>query len=360
MKIEKLYIKNFKGIEYQELFFNPNMNVLIGDNGSGKTSILESLSIVMGTFFQRIDGAQSRPLKDSEKRTIIVSPESFEVQLPCEFYVEHTFENKTYQWSRSSNKLKGGFSYRNASLLINRARELSESVRQGEFEDLPLLSFYGTERLAEKKQKLAYAKQNSRLDGYYSALDPRSFKTKFLEWFKTFEDSALKFNKDKTLYNAFTNAISEMVPEWTNIHFSWEADDMLGLFEKETWVPFGQMSAGFRNIIRIAADIAYRAIKLNPHLGESAIKETQGIVLIDEIDMHLHPKWQRHIINDFKRTFPKIQFIITTHSPFVVQSLQANEIINLDGFIIEENPNELTLAKNISFMGVSDFKSEYF
>ena len=361
MNIQDISIQNFKGFSKRDLNFDNRMTVLIGDNGAGKTSVLEALSFAIGTFFHRIEGAKARTLKDAEKRRIIVSPESFEIQLPFKIAIKHSFEGKDYSWSRESNKIKGGVTYKNANALINRGKELSELVRSNEETvKLPLLAYYGTERLGEKKQKIAYAKKSSRIDGYYSALDPRSFKRKFLEWFKTFEDSALKFNKDRTLYNAFTAAISEMVPEWKSIHFSWEANDMMGQLNDDSWMPFSQMSDGYRNIIRISADIAYRAIKLNPHLGENAIKETEGVVLIDEIDMHLHPKWQRHIVNDFKRTFPKIQFIVTTHSPFVVQSLRSNEIIDLNGNISEQNPNELSIDENISFMGVDNFKSNYF
>ncbi len=89
-------------------------------------------------------------------------------------------------------------------------------------------------------------------------------------------------------------------------------------------------------------------------------KKTKGVVLIDEIDMHLHPKWQRTVIQSLKETFPNIQFIITTHSPFIVQSLSADEIINLDGNICEENPSGLTIDQNISFMGVDNIRSTYF
>ena len=110
---------------------------------------------------------------------------------------------------------------------------------------------------------------------------------------------------------------------------------MLGQLENGQWMSFNMLSDGYQNIIRLAADIAYRAITLNPHLGADAVKETEGVVLIDEIDMHLHPSWQRNIIADLKKTFPRIQFIVTTHSPFIVQSLRAEELINLDGQVSE-------------------------
>lgn len=332
MKINTLYIRNFKGFKQEEFSFDPNMSVLIGDNGSGKTSVLDALSFVLGTFFLGIDGVPSRPLKEYEKRRLILSPESIEIQLPFAIDVEHTLAGESYYWSRETNKKAGGAtSYKNANDLIDMAKAYAQGVRNGDNVDLPLIAYYGTARLArEHHQKLAYKKQGSRLDGYYGALDPSSFRRKFLEWFKTFEDSKLKFDKDDTLYKAFTDVITSMVPGWTKIHFSWDADDMLGQLDNGEWMAFAMLSDGYQNVIRLAADIAYRAITLNPHLGKNAVIDTEGVVLVDEIDMHLHPSWQKTIIADLKKTFPKIQFIVTTHSPFIVQSLRAEELINLD------------------------------
>jgi predicted ATP-binding protein involved in virulence len=206
----------------------------------------------------------------------------------------------------------------------------------------------------------------------YSALDPRSFEQKFLVWFKTYEDSVLKFNKDKTLYTAFTNAIVSMVPEWTNVRFSWEADDMLGQLENGEWMPFSMLSSGYKNVVRLCADIAYRAIKLNPHLGKNAVTETSGVVLIDELDMHLHPKWQKTIVADLIRTFPSIQFITTSHSPFIIQSLQPHEIINLEGEILEDPSTKSieeiaedemqieNVKRSTRFMKMQELSAEYF
>ena len=344
MRIDKIYIQNFKGFKGHHFYFDHNMTVLIGDNGSGKTSILDAHSFVLGTFFLGIDGVASRPLKEYEKRKVIVSPESIETQLPFVIDVEHQLAGKDYHWYRDTNKKSGGAtSYKHAIELINTAKDYAQRIKQGDTVNLPVIAYYGTARLArEQHQKLAYKKQGSRLDGYYSALDPSSFRRKFLEWFKTFEDSKLKFDKEDTLYQAFTDVITSMVPAWTKIRFSWEADDMLGQLDNGEWVSFGMLSDGYQNIIRLAADIAYRAITLNPHLGENVVKETEGVVLVDEIDMHLHPSWQKTIIADLKNAFPKIQFIVTTHSPFIVQSLRAEELINLD-----LQTGESPLAKSI-------------
>lgn len=362
MNIKKISIQNFKGFEYIKLRFNPRMTVLIGDNGAGKTSVLDAMSFVLGTFLLGIDGAANRPLRDSEKRKMRLSRNNVEVQLPFRITVEHTLEGKAYEWFRESKSVKGGVNYKHASELINRAKALTAAVRKGdEMVNLPLIAYYGIERLSiGKRNKRNYARRSSRLDGYHKALNPQSFKHKFLKWFKTYEDEVLKFQVDQRQYKAFTGAITGVVKDWTDIHYSWAEDDMMGQLPDGSWMPFGLLSDGYRNIVRLAADIAYRAIQLNPHLGENAITETEGVVLVDELDMHLHPKWQRTIIEDLKRTFPKIQFIITTHSPFIVQSLAADEVINLEENTLTENPSDLSLEENILFMGVEDHKSDKF
>jgi len=340
MKIEQIKIKNFKLFKNEEFSFDSQMNVIIGNNATGKTTLLEALSYAVGTIFMGLKREESIPLRYEDKRREIISPDNIEIQLPFRIDIKQSLDNKNYEWYRSTNKeLGGATNYKYAKEIIDKAKELATKVREGESVNLPLIAYYGTERVNDKNQKkVTYQKQGSRLDGYYGALDSRTLKGQFLEWFKSYEDSVLKFGKDKTLYNAFTNAITNMVEDWEKIHFSWAMDDMMGQLKDGSWVSFSMMSAGYQSIIRLTADIAYRAIKLNPHLGTNAIIKTQGVVLIDEIDMHLHPKWQKRVISDLKNTFPNIQFIATTHSPFIIQSLRAKELIILDGESARDNP----------------------
>jgi predicted ATP-binding protein involved in virulence len=86
-------------------------------------------------------------------------------------------------------------------------------------------------------------------------------------------------------------------------------------------------------MLATAADIAHRASTLNPHLGAQAARETPGLVLIDEVDLHLHPRWQRRVVGDLLKAFPLVQFVATTHSPFIIQSLPNEvgvQLVNLD------------------------------
>lgn len=108
----------------------------------------------------------------------------------------------------------------------------------------------------------------------------------------------------------------------------------------------------------MVADIAYRCIKLNPHLGDDAVSLTPGLVLIDELDLHLHPNWQKRIVSDLKTVFKNIQFVATTHSPFIVQSLKSDELINLDEVKgLDYDPNKYSVEEiSENEMGVINVK----
>ena len=124
--------------------------------------------------------------------------------------------------------------------------------------------------------------------------------------------------------------------------FDVSRDELMIRFAERS-LPFSFLSDGYRNMVAMVADIAIRCATLNPHLREKSSQETPGVVLIDEIDLHLHPRWQRRVVDDLLRTFPKIQFFGTTHSPFVIQSLppiEGVQLLNLDDEHAEEFANK--------------------
>ncbi len=124
-----------------------------------------------------------------------------------------------------------------------------------------------------------------------------------------------------------TKAVTDCVDGCRRIFFDIDSTSLLVEWSDGIIVPFDNLSDGQRIYIAMVADIARRACLLNPHLGENVLKETPGIVLIDELDLHLHPKWQRSIVKNLKETFPKIQFIATTHSPQIIGECKTDEII---------------------------------
>jgi predicted ATP-binding protein involved in virulence len=341
-RIDRLILHNYRLFDHLELAFPAQFTVLIGGNGRGKTSILDGLTVAIGAFLLGFDNiGQIQSIERDDVRRVARGPMSVEPQLPCSVEAWSGAGKQALHWwreiSRLSKKTTASFKY--SKQVIDIAEEYQKMVRQGEEIQLPVFAYHGTGRLwAEHSQKLKYSATGSRIEqGYHTCLSPKSATYEFLSWYKTYQDEVTKFDRvvEKDLLQAFNEAIAAMVPRWKDVTFSHAEDDLMGTFEdvdgQKQYMPYRLLSDGYRNIIGMAADIAYRCIKLNPHLGLNAVKEAKGIVLIDEIDLHLHPEWQKTVVADLKRAFPNLQFIATTHSPFIVQSLSNEELIDLTG-----------------------------
>ena len=106
-------------------------------------------------------------------------------------------------------------------------------------------------------------------------------------------------------------------------------------------IPINQLSDGYKSTISLVADIAYRMAVLNPQLLDKVCTETDGIVLIDEIDLHLHPTWQQRILEDLTDIFPKLQFVVSTHAPSVISSAKSENLLILDQYEVYEPSGEV-------------------
>jgi len=346
MRIDRIRIKNFKGFEDEEFELNPRLTVFIGDNASGKTSLLDALAVAAGSFLLGVDIAkhEARSIGRNEIRikTIDGQPRP---QLPVEIEVRGEV-NGTYiseGWRRDVKNItkQTKTTIVDAKIIKQLATDMLGESRTNGGVTFPIIAYHGTGRLwaDHEEKKIPFKRDGEGVEMAYSrCLSPKSSSKEFLSWYKTYENEITKFGStaEKTLIKTFNNCIMSMVPgnQWTDMTYSFKDEDLVGLFERDNKVEklfFGQLSDGYRNLIGMVADIAYRCIKLNPHLGENVISHTPGIVLIDDLDLHLHPNWQKRIVADLKNIFTSIQFVATTHSPFIVQSLKADELINLDG-----------------------------
>lgn len=349
MRIDKIEIKNFKSFVDKTFYLNPHFTVFIGDNAKGKTSVLDALAVAAGSFLLGIDVAknEARGVKRNEIRTATINNDP-KPQLPVIISTSGQVGNikAPISWSRNVDDItkKTTTKYAGANKLKEIAKGMLTKSRKEGSVTFPVITYHGTGRLwahhEEKKgTKYEYQKQEEGvLMAYTNCLSPKSSSKEFLSWYKTYEDEVRKFDdeKDKLLLQTFNDCISSMMPDrhWQGMAYSFKDEDLSGIFitsdNKREKLLFSQLSDGYRNVIGMVADIAYRCIKLNPHLRQNAIRETPGIVLIDELDLHLHPNWQRRIVQDLKNAFPNIQFVATTHSPFIVQSLRSEELVILD------------------------------
>jgi len=349
MKIDRIRLQNFHCFEDREFSFGSRFNLIIGDNATGKTTLLDALSVGLGSLFLGFpEPAAPRNFTSDEVRlatyhhgdTWTVEPQ-FPTQVDCSGEVD----GHPGTWHRALNSKDGRTTRQEAEWIRAEASRLSEAVKQGRPAILPVVSYYGTGRLwvqlrqtKTKARQVDTLKPDTRFVGYLDCLNPASDVKRLLEWFKTQEMSALQRSTTSQTLEAARRAILSCVPGSSFVEFDVSRDQLMIRFAEKT-LPFSFLSDGYRNMVAMAADIAIRCASLNPHLQEKSSEETPGVVLIDEIDLHLHPRWQRRVVDDLLRTFPKIQFFGTTHSPFVIQSLppiEGVQLLNLDDEHAEE------------------------
>ena len=329
MKLSALTLRNFRKYEGATFAFHNQFNVLIGNNGAGKTTVLDAIAIMLNTYFQGSGIiTHGGNIKKEDARFLITEKgdQTFrETQRDvCLHAFAKTGENQL-EWLRHIGD-RGG----KAKDLIRLGSQAREKIRSGQTEDLPLFLYYGAQRLWSINRKISTEKPGSQLDAYRYCLDPKSDQKAFEKWFKKLSYSEIQRKRALTAVYAIRETVLSCTPGATDFYFDMDEDQILIHLNHEGWVPFNSLSDGYRNMIAMVADIAHRAVRLNPHLANNAPQKTEGIVLIDEIDLHLHPKWQRSVVSKLKEAFPRFQFIATTHSPFILQSLSPGEVIDLE------------------------------
>ena len=268
MIIQNVAIKNFKGIEDKIIDFKSGFNLIKGVNGKGKTSILEAIAVGMGGFVAGLEGVATRHFSADEVRTSYATVGAGRV------------------WAQK--------------------REKAENV---------------------------FRKQYFRTVGYTDTLVEASNIKLLLNWCARMEQIPWQKEMKISEYEAVKKAVADFMNHMENctgheVFYDKQNEEVL--YKKDGLVqPVMQLSAGYQSLIWMVFDIAYRMAVLNP-AKKDRIAETRGVVLIDEIDMHLHPKWQWNVINALREVFPNVQFIAATHSPILFASAKDVWLIDVD------------------------------
>ena len=339
MQIKKIGLKNFHKFENIEFIFNERFTALAGENAVGKTAILDGLAVAIGGFLAGIKDVDSRNIRAEEVRLSQFNNGgiiNIEPQYPSRVTCTAQFDDKDYKWERALSSKKGKTTRKDANEIIKYAEMLEKEMRDGKKIVLPVFAYHGTGRLWAQINESDdnRLETGSRLLGYKNCLNPISNEKLFFKWFKKMTLIDIQENKNlpqlKSVKQAIENCLQGIVigekKGNPKVEYNINSDQLEITLENGQKLPFNYLSDGYRNTIGMIADIAFRMSVLNPGLQDKVISDTPGIVLIDEIDLHLHPKWQRRIVDDLKRVFPKIQFIVTTHSPFIIQSLGIGEL----------------------------------
>ncbi len=347
LKINKLYLDNYRCFKDFTIDFHDQLTVLVATNGKGKTAILDAIAVAFGTFVNSTGLARGSVFNRSDVQKIKAretKTNEMEEVYPLVLEANGLINNEVTHWSRELHKPKGATTTKDTKPLIQYGQDIRKKVVQKVDEILPLISYYGTGRLWGLKKITLNKKQHetSRLSGYIDCLDPLSSYKSFESWYvdiclaelelkiEEIEKNNLDISNNEFTFirKSIQQAVNHIVEKntgWKDIVYKKRAETIVAQNETFGELSLMQLSDGIRNMIGLVADIAYRAVKLNPHL-ENAPKQTPGIVLIDEVDMHLHPKWQQTVLTDLTKAFPNIQFIVTTHSPQVLSTVKKEQI----------------------------------
>ncbi len=335
MRIDSIHIENFRGIRKLDMEFDPRFTLLVGDNGSGKTSILSALSVVLGIWHvsKIVTGAkQWRNIMDHEIHEVPGEDENGERQfLPAGNVFLKAKGSIGARQPQAWIRLKKGRKLRT----IDKGEESTVSdilsalaAREPKQEPLPLLTCYGAGRawLPSNQRELVDLSGDLKSrpeDGYYDCLNERIRVKDVMKWFVLQAAKRDESGQFKPAFEAVRLAMKRGIPGVDEIYWDHIKGEVVVSIDGKAQ-PFSNLSHGQITMAATLADMAIRAVSLNSHLlgngnggahPEQVLDQTPGVVLIDEVDVHLHPEWQRRVVRDLLTTFPKVQFICTSHSP---------------------------------------------
>ncbi len=327
MKVKKLILHDFRGIASMELQFQDSVNVLIGANGAGKSAILDCLAIMLSRLVGRIR---------STKKT-------------GRFFSDYDITNGK---NETRNRIDVEIDRQNISWMVTRSRKGAKKQRISNFEqlssvvdkihsdfesdkelDFPLAVFYPVNRaVLDIPLRIRQRHEFDQLSAYDQALTgARNDFRLFFEWYRNREDLENELRVDDADYRdkeleAVRGAITKLFPGSSDLRIRRKPLRMV-VEKLGTEIIVDQLSDGEKCQLALAGDLARRLAVANPSLSNPL--KGKGIVLIDEIDLHLHPAWQRNVISVLTRTFPKCQFIVSTHSPQIVSEVKNESIFIL-------------------------------
>lgn len=384
MKIKQLHLQNYGRFEDLTVDFAPtenrasNVTVIVGNNGAGKSQILQALATGLSWFISGLQNKvpsgnfiNSNEIRNGKDISILNIKGEINKNLQS---INNNIKNLDIYLK--SNRQRDDEKF--ASLGGLEIIDFTENVKKDEI-SLPIITFYPVERsiLTQNIILDSSAKNLRQFVGYNLALTNGIDFNSFIEWFRLKEDienaqirkevdklmeslvrenndnnrsiivahlagltakeKVLEKNTDNQLQSV-KSAISYFLDTIENVWIDRSLQPPVMMVEKDGKdLNINQLSQGEKSLLALVGDIARRLAILNPSLDDPL--QGEGIVMIDEVDLHLHPKWQHDLIDKLVKTFPKVQFILTTHSPLIVSDRQDILVYSLDNGELQQMPN---------------------
>lgn len=342
--IDRIQLTNFRCFVKESVSFPKDFVLLLGDNGSGKTALIEAVRIALAAVLTGLGLPRTPGLlpEDARERILpddlgsVVSPPQVVPYQPVAIQTEATTpDGITLTWerrkrTRESSMSRGLGRLKSYAGGIASARSLLDTSVV-----MPLLAYYPANRGGKARQDKAgrtdpKSGPNHWSLAYEDSLEARLDPLTPIRWVSTTTYAELQQGASSPHLRAALDAVRDCLEGVRRVYFSVQLDELVAVDEFGRQRRAQVLSEGYWIMLRLVLDMAYRCAILNPHLGEAMLRETPGVVLIDELDQHLHPRWQQRVVDDLRRTFPQIQFIATTHSPLIGASLPSRCVYHLE------------------------------
>ena len=337
-RFREIRADNYRCFEELKLSLEEDTTVLFAENGGGKTALLTAVAMGLAVFQK---GAP-RTLKldarrDPTMRTLDEKGRREPVG-PCKLaWTAAVGQSESVTWSTAAHPASGR--------TISEHRPIFEALERVRVpgDRWPLFAWYGVDRLARTRgRRRKVERMGDRWEAYASALDPNLDEAPLLQWLQDemLGDVARRQQEapERFFDKAVMDATVRATPRVTNAWYDpVEQSPRVG-FDDGHVATWSELSDGYHVFIALVADIARRAVMLNEFDGADAPARVEGVVLIDELDLHLHPRWQREALPRLRNVFPRLQLVVTTHSPQILSSVDNRQVRRLFDGKLQEYP----------------------
>ena len=374
MKVTHLNLANVRVIESAEFHFRPGFNLVVGVNGVGKTTVIEALAVSLSEIIQRITKFRIRT-ESFGSDAIRIGADSMDIE--CGFQIDGIQGSYRIHQNREGSvpQMEAGKPREQVIVTPDRAEfvedflkipqmsrqleaktefpsteaEITPSIRDDGSNSLdsdrggrPLAIFFSTNRAAPSERKPSrVSAAGGLIAAFAGAFSHRELRLgEFAAWIRVQQALSRERPSTTRTLEFLEDTVKRFLPGYENLSLSGNNDQMLLIDQCTTTLPLlfhrnivtlsvRQLSDGERGLLALVLDLTRRLSQANPEMEDPAT-EAEAVVLIDEIDLHLHPKWQRQVVHNLTAAFPKCQFIATTHSPQVIGEVESDRIHIID------------------------------
>ena len=365
MKLERLSLAHCGGFEQLDITFEPDVTLIAGVNGVGKSTLLYALAVVLSRAMPEFTPSRSPAIYFTDdnihgdkaslevsarlrlgeqifnagvQRVSAAEDESDRFILLRQDQSQSSAESTGFADALSTRTLTGDLK---AGMKDTRAVLTALKISAN-----PPLAVYFTPKrqLPGQPRSLPLDKPFDPSIAYNRALHDREIELReFMHWFHTHESLGAEHEPRRLkVLDALRNVVAELVPEFSGLRI--QEEPRLGFVVDKRGQPFylHQLSDGERGLLALVFDLTRRLAIANPD-SDNPIAEGVALVMIDEIELHLHPKWQRDVLGRLRTVFKNCQFVVTTHSPLVLGEVEARSVRFLeyqDGKVVATIPAE--------------------